>query len=181
MTDAFKRMLTEHADVVIENVTDGERLYRHRSQHIPYVIAGYEIVTIDLLPDELRSHVEHFMTLDAVPTATMSPGFIADLATFGTAPRDYGTPDGARLQCGFATSGFLSLLVNAGYIDRGFPGIRWWNTEAAVINGMDHRAAQVDEFIIDFTARQFDASAPWPLVWKQLLDTTPEAEEGPST
>lgn len=135
---------------------------------IPYALDGYEVVDVRDLPEELRGHVELFMTLDACPTDTMSAGFTADLARFGSPPRLYRHAGGATDQCGFATSGFLCLLVNTGYIDRGLPGVRWWNEEVAIIDGKDHRAARVDEFIIDFTARQFGESAPWPLIWRAL-------------
>lgn len=112
---------------------------------IPYALDGYEVVDARDLPETLRGYVEWFLL----------------------ANRHLHTMGGSRNQCGFATGQFINQLLATGYIEYP-PGERWENAEAAIIDGMDHRVLRLDEWMIDFTARQFSMTAPWPLIWRRV-------------
>jgi hypothetical protein len=83
------------------------------------------------------------------------------------------TPDGARGRCQFASLAFLSLLeIQTGVIGNpvlleldGFIRPQPADHPVEVTARHDHWVARVGDTHFDWTARQFDAAAPWPLVW----------------
>lgn len=113
---------------------------------LPYTVGGYEAVKPICLPDDLRGLVARFC-------AKHPP---------------YATPQGAEGKCYDAANHFLNYLRAEGYISypEDLRGHRYLLDEVAVIAGCSHHAALIDDFLIDFTARQFDAAAPFPLVWR---------------
>jgi hypothetical protein len=75
---------------------------------------------------------------------------------------EYGTPEGARDKCGEASAQFLDLVVERGITND------TWAEEVAVVRGTSHRAAMIDGAIfVDWTARQFDPAAPFPVIFTQ--------------
>lgn len=67
----------------------------------------------------------------------------------------------AKDNCKVASSLFCTILVSLGYDKR--PGV----FEVAVVGDTCHYAAYAMGYWIDWTARQFDASAPYPAVGRE--------------
>lgn len=86
-------------------------------------------------------------------------------ADFLLTHQEWATPEGARGQCSTASAAFLDLLLERGVITpQGQFAGEWDNEEVAVIDGVSHHVARVRDLHIDWTARQFDADAPFPLI-----------------
>jgi hypothetical protein len=79
---------------------------------------------------------------------------------------DWDTPKGARNQCVNASAAFADFLLGRRILkiqDRG----RFWAVESlGVVHGSFHSVLVVGDYAADWTARQFWAEAPYPLVWK---------------
>lgn len=86
-------------------------------------------------------------------------------ADFLLAHQEWATPEGARGQCSTASAAFLDLLLERKIITRrGQVTGEWDNEEVAVINGVSHRVARVGDLLIDWTARQFNPNALFPMI-----------------
>lgn len=110
----------------------------------PYSIPGYEPRDVNDLPFPLRRFVCEFMR-----------------ANLRLAESSY-----SQDRCSDTTVEFLEFLDSKGYLDlKDRPPRRWGNDEVWCNGGYGHWAARVDEWIIDFTPRQFDPKTDWPLVW----------------
>lgn len=70
----------------------------------------------------------------------------------------YATPEGAWDNCKVASSQFCTLAKSMG---AGFVAV----DEVAGVDGVSHYAALIDDIFVDWTARQFDKNAPWPVVF----------------
>jgi len=79
------------------------------------------------------------------------------IAEFSEAHPEYATQMGATDKCYQASSEFLDFAVL-----RGFTNLHM--DEAAVINDIVHRVANVNGVLFDWTARQFNPNAAWPLI-----------------
>jgi hypothetical protein len=71
----------------------------------------------------------------------------------------YGTPSGADDKCRKASGEFCDLVLALR------PKARVMvSDEVAIVYGVAHRAAEVDSWIVDWTARQYFKSAEFPVV-----------------
>jgi hypothetical protein len=108
------------------------------------------------------------------PAALTLRGMREAVEFFRAAHPEYGTPDGARFQCGWAVDRFAHLLQAAGVIGRAgsppAPGgeadpADWDTIELPGVGNVAHRGLRVGRTVFDWTARQFDPAADWPRVW----------------
>lgn len=67
---------------------------------------------------------------------------------------EYSTPEGSLNRCREASGKFCSLLRQRGF--------RAFVDEIKVVNGVAHKAVEVDGLLVDWTARQFHPEAAWP-------------------
>lgn len=89
------------------------------------------------------------------------------IRSWGAGHREYDNPELAGL-CDVATAEFLEEVSGKShcFLVRKHPlypteGFEWWW----------HEIAQVGKYFVDWTPRQFDSQAPWPLVWSGGLYT----------
>lgn len=89
----------------------------------------------------------------------------AACAEFASQHPQYADAHGAADMCQEASAEFLDLLIESGVLaPDGIQRSEWENAEAGIVDGYVHYAARVGPWLIDWTARQFDPEAPWPLV-----------------
>lgn len=87
------------------------------------------------------------------------PGLDEIAAKFAEAHPEYATPKGAHDNCQKASVEFLDACQEAGYRDLE-------NVELIVVDDTIHRGARVGNIIYDWTARQYNPAAPWPLIMR---------------
>lgn len=92
-----------------------------------------------------------------IVTEAVSDRLRKAIEQFATEHPDYATVAGATENCRTASSEFCDLLENMGfkncYVD-----------EIAVVGGMSHRVAFCGSVWVDWTARQYDPRAAFPVV-----------------
>ena len=91
----------------------------------------------------------------------LAPDLQNAMREFAAAHPDLATQMGAHDRCRTASSAFIDAL--------GARGIQAEMEEIGVYDGVSHRAVAVGNVLIDWTARQYDEAAPWPLVMPNSL------------
>lgn len=91
----------------------------------------------------------------------LAPDLQDAMQDFAAAHPGLATQTGAHDQCRKASSAFIDFL--------GVRGIRAEMEEIGVYDGVSHRAVAVGDVLVDWTARQYDEAAPWPLVMPNSL------------
>jgi hypothetical protein len=87
------------------------------------------------------------------------PAFHEAVGEFRRLYPGYSTQEGARMMCTRASAEFIDLLLARGVIGGG-----WEVMEYAVIDGLSHWVARIGFVLVDWTARQFDPGADWPVM-----------------
>lgn len=86
----------------------------------------------------------------------MTPELDQAIRDFAARHPEYGTPEGAHDRCREASGRFCGMLRER--------GIHAGVDEIAVVDGMAHKAVEVGPWLVDWTARQFNQEAEWPLL-----------------
>lgn len=91
----------------------------------------------------------------------LSPALQDAIREFAAARPELATREGAHDRCRDASSAFVDHLA--------LKGIPAGVEEIGVYDGVSHRAVEVEGVLVDWTARQYDEVAPWPLVMPNTL------------
>jgi hypothetical protein len=119
------------------------------------------------------------------PTAQMTRTTVTDMQraidTFRRTYPEYAHADSARDQCKTASARFCDILIA-----EGVPARNVYVDEIAIVDGMLHYGALVKAdggcVAYDFTARQFKADAPWPVILgvDEEWDVVPQSYDVPA-
>lgn len=108
------------------------------------------------------------MTSDSRLTQNAEYAFAHDLdvacADFLRVHQEWATPEGAKGHCSTATGAFLDLLLERNLITPQGQFAGEWDNEEVVIEGESHHVARVRDYLIDWTARQYDPEAAFPKI-----------------